>query len=92
MTTSLTEIKQIDELLTGSLPAGDTLVLEARAIIEPNLRENIASQTKLYALVKAYGRLKIRRQLKEMHFKLLRDPSKAEFRKTVNAIFSNDSL
>ncbi len=85
MKTSLTEIKQIDDHITGQLNDGDKLVFDARLILDPLLRFNIRMQQKLYALVKAYGRRSMRREVTSVQNQLFQDKS---FRNEIDTIFS----
>jgi hypothetical protein len=85
MKTSLNEIKQIDDHITGQLSDGEKLVIDARSIIDPVLRFNINLQRKLYALVKAYGRRSIRSEVVDVQDKLFQD---TKFRNDILTIFS----
>jgi hypothetical protein len=85
MKTSLTEIKQIDDHITGQLSDGDKLVFDARMILDPLLRFNINVQRKLYTLVKAYGRRSLRSEVTIVQDKLFQDTS---FRNEIHTIFS----
>jgi hypothetical protein len=84
MKTSLTEIKQIDDLITGQLSDGDKLVFDARTILDPLFRFNIRLQRKLHALVKAYGRRSMQKELTSVQDKLFQDNS---FRNEIDTIF-----
>jgi hypothetical protein len=86
MKTSLNEIKQIDDHITGQLSDGENLVIDARMIIDPVLRFNINLQRKLYALVKAYGRRSTRSEVVNVQDKLFQD---TKFRNEILTIFSN---
>lgn len=87
MMTSLNEIREIDDSLLGNMPADEALIFEARAIIDPQLQENIAAQKKMYTLVRTYGRMKMRKQLDLLHQNLLDEST--TFRRTILEIFSN---
>jgi hypothetical protein len=85
MKTSLNEIKQIDDHITGQLSDGEKLVIDARMIIDPVLRFNINLQRKLYALVKVYGRRSTRSEVVNVQDKLFQD---TKFRNEILTIFS----
>jgi hypothetical protein len=85
MKTSLNEIKQIDDHITGQLSDGEKLVIDARMIIDPVLRFNINLQQKLYALIKAYSRRTMRSEVANVQDKLFQD---TKFRNEILTIFS----
>jgi hypothetical protein len=87
MRTSLNEIRQIEEHLTGTSPAEESVVFNARLIISPLLRLNTALQRKAYTLAKHYARKKLKSDLEAIHEKLFQDPAKADFRKSVTQWF-----
>jgi hypothetical protein len=85
MKTSLTETKQIDDHLNGRLVDGERLLFDARLLVDPVLRLNVNIQNKLYALVKFYGRRKIKQEAIAIQDKMFNDDS---FRKNILNIFS----
>ena len=83
MRASLNEIREIEGYLTGALAPEDRLLLEARALIDVKLRQNISAQGKLMELLRLYRHMKMRVQLQEIHSEMLRDPSRSLWRESI---------
>lgn len=87
MKTFWSDIKRIEDFLHGNLDHEESLLLEAKAVVDPFLRVRIKFQKKAYAMIKMYGRKKIRSALEIQHRRLFSDPKKHSFCKHVNSIF-----
>lgn len=88
MKTWPTETETIEKYLLGKLPVGDRLLFKAKLMLDPVLRVNLLLQQKTYALVRLYGRRKMKEELEQVHQRLFRDPAKKEFQQEINNIFS----
>jgi hypothetical protein len=85
MRTSLNELKQIeDHLLRLSLPE-DTLLFEAKMILDTGLRSNVLLQQRTYTLVQQYGRKQLKAEIEAVHQQIFSNPSQQGF---VNKILS----
>lgn len=87
MKTFWSDIKRIEDFLHGNLDHEESLLLEAKAVVDPLLRVRINFQKKAYGMIKMYGRSKIRSALEIQHKRLFSDPEKDSFCKRVNGIF-----
>jgi hypothetical protein len=88
MTTSLQEIKKIERYILGQMPIEEKLVFEAQVLTNPVLKEGVFLQRLTYHIVKLYNRRKLKRQLENLHHKLLEDPTKEDFRKSIRQSFN----
>lgn len=87
MKTSWYDIQKSEQFLLGKLSAGEKLLFEARLLISPALRLNVELQKKIYAVVKAYHRKRLKEELQGLHKMLLTNPSKIEFQQDISTIF-----
>ncbi|HEV8512635.1 MAG TPA: hypothetical protein VGQ59_05145 [Cyclobacteriaceae bacterium] len=88
MRTSLNEIQQIEKYLHQELPVEDTLVFEAKAIVNPSLGRNIFLQKKIHELLRFYHRRKIKNEIEKIHRRVFYDPANATFRKNILQFFT----
>ncbi|MBC8042824.1 MAG: hypothetical protein IAF08_05190 [Rhizobacter sp.] len=89
MQTSLNDIEQIEAHLFHTASEADSVVFEARVILDGNLREQIEWQQQAYAIVELYGRKQLRAELEAVHQKLFHAPEHESFRQKVFRFFSN---
>jgi hypothetical protein len=87
MRTSMNEIKQAEDFLLGKLPSANALLFKANLFLDPMLRLNVAAQKKLYTLVRAYGRKKIKLEVESVREKIFADPEKISFRQKIAQLF-----
>jgi hypothetical protein len=87
MRTSLNELKQAEDFLSGNMEPEEQVVFRAKLLIDPSLRVNVASQHKVYGLVRQYGRKKIREEIESVHQSLFREPSHKTFREKIYSLF-----
>ena len=52
MRTSLNNIKQTEDYLSGQMSAGDSLLFKAKMLIDPSLRLSVVMQQKTYLLIR----------------------------------------
>jgi hypothetical protein len=86
MRTSLNEIKLIEDYLHGALPDDESVVIEARTIIDRGFWINIAAQLRLYKLITAYGRLRAKQDIHAAERECFSQP---EFAEEINNIFNH---
>jgi hypothetical protein len=88
MRTSLNEIHAIEQYLLGKTDNGESLLLEARLQIDPQLRLNVRLQRKLMMVVKHFFRRKLKRELNALSVKIFSDPEKHEFQQKILQTFN----
>jgi hypothetical protein len=85
MRTSLNEIKQIEDHLLRLAPPEDSLVFEAKMILDNNLRHSVLLQQQTYTLVQQYGRKQLKAEIETVHQQIFSNPTQQGF---VNKILS----
>lgn len=87
MTTSNTDIKQIEAYLLGSMSAGDALVFRTKLLINPSHRREVRAQQQTYRLVKAWGRRKLKKEIQQTEHRLFSPPGHSDLRERITEIF-----
>ena len=88
MRTSLNEIKAIEQHLLQEVPSEDSLLFEAHIILDPELKEKVQWQQKVYQLVRDYGRQQLRTEIEAVHQQLFTQPKHKGFRQKVLSLFT----
>lgn len=79
----------IEQYLLGQLSGEERLVVEARLLIEPAFRETYAYQQTTLALVSAYGRQCLERDIEAAHRRVFSERRYRSFRATIQSIFTS---
>jgi hypothetical protein len=90
MRTSLNDIKLIEGYLAKSLRPSESLMVQVRAIIDPDFKENIRLQRKVYRFLEVYHEEQLRQDIKVHHGHVFRDPMKATFKEKIINLFNGD--
>ncbi len=88
MRASLIEIKQIEDYLFRRMGKEDSLVFEAKLLLDDELRQKMLLQKKTYELVTLYSRKRLKEEIEEVHNKLFREPEHESFREKIVRLFS----
>ena len=88
MKTSLNELQLIEDFLLLPNNEEDKVLMEARILLRPDLRESIGWQQKTYQLVHAHGRSQLREEIRQVHEKLFTAPEHSSFRKRIMRFFN----
>lgn len=84
----MNETQWIDDYLRGEISAENKLLLEARLLIDSDLKEKMLWQTKTYALVKNHGRQQLKREIEKVQQRLFSETRFESFSKKIQTIFS----
>jgi len=82
-------MKNVDEYVTGKLRPEESLLFEARLLLDPALRFQVAVQRRIISIVRMYGRRKVKSDVERIGQKLFSDQSKNNFHRAVNQAFDN---
>jgi hypothetical protein len=85
----LNDIQQIDDYLLKYTGEADSLVFEARLILQPALQENLLWQQRTYDIIRQYSRRQLKAEIAAVHQQLFTEPEHISFRRKIMAIFSN---
>jgi hypothetical protein len=88
MRTSLNEIKQIEDHLFNEVDPQESVLFEARLILNPQFADNVKWQQQTYQLVKQYGRKKLKAELEVVHQQLFTQTEHRSFAQKIRALFS----
>jgi len=89
MRTSLIETEQIEAHLLHLSEPGDTLVFEARLLLDPELHEKMQWQQEAYRMVKLYGRDQLKKEIEAVHQKLFTQPEHLSFSQKIRRLFTD---
>ncbi|GAB5525905.1 MAG: hypothetical protein Roseis2KO_37770 [Roseivirga sp.] len=87
MRTSLNEIQQIERHLLGQTSNEESLLMEAKMSLNPDLAEKVIIQQESYALIREYGRKKLRAEIGQVERKLFESPGFKSFRQRIFDLF-----
>ena len=87
MKTFQNDIRETEEFISGKLDRESSLLFEVRLLIDPILKLNVEVHKKLHALVRAYGRKKIKEEAESIHQKLFQDPDRIVFQQSIYQLF-----
>ena len=87
MRTSLNNIKEIDDHVLGLAAPQDGLLFEAKMILNPELRLDVAWHRQTLKLVQQYGRKQLRADIEAAHQQLFTQPEHRSFRETILRFF-----
>ncbi|WP_316814946.1 hypothetical protein [Pedobacter nyackensis] len=88
MKTSLNELQLIEGFLLVNTSAEDKVLMQARQILQPDLKGSIYWQQKTYQIIETYGREQLRKEIRQVDQKLFTAPEHFSFSKRVKRFFS----
>lgn len=90
MRTSLNNTKAIDDYLSGSMAPGDALLFQANMILNNDLITDVEYQQHTYAVIRHYGRQKIKQEIAAVQEIMTHSPKYRGFRERIGRIFKNN--
>lgn len=88
MRTSLNNIKEIDDHVLGIAAPQQNLLFEAKMILNPELRVDVAWHKQTLTLVQQYGRKQLRTDIQAVQQQLFTRPEHQSFRQTILRFFN----
>ncbi|MFC6098947.1 hypothetical protein [Olivibacter domesticus] len=79
MRTSLNKLKFLENYIENQLLPEEKLLLDARIIIDEELKDELYCQEKTYQIIRAYGRENLRAQLTRVEHELFVNPVHKKF-------------
>lgn len=89
MRTSYSDLIRTEKYLDGQLDPQDTVLFEARLLVEERLRMNTFYHRMVRKIVLQYQREKMRADLLAIHNRLMQNPAKRSFRDEIRKIFKS---
>ncbi len=87
MKTSWNDLRLMEACLTGQATAADRALMEARMLVQPQLREEMYWQKETYDIIREYGRQQLRREIEQVHQALFTHPQHRSFREKIIGFF-----
>jgi hypothetical protein len=87
MKTSWNEMQRIEDYVMATGDGGDRAVFSARLLVEPGLQERLEWQQATYAVVREYGRQKLREEIAQVAQHLFSAKHYEPFRQKILRIF-----
>ena len=87
MRTSLNNLKLVDDHLLGVSTPQNSLLLQAKVILNPALNDEIYWHKQTHNLVQQYGRKQLRAEIEAVHQKLFTQPRHLGFRQSIFRFF-----
>ena len=83
----MTETEQLEGYLLHTIHPEERLVIEARLLLHPGLKEKALWQQDTYALIKNYGRRELRAEIENIHKRMFAEKKFKTFRQKILFIF-----
>lgn len=83
----MNETIDIQKYIDGNAEPSELLLIEARLLLNPSMRENLQWQKISHDLVKAYGRKQLKAEIAELERSLFNESRFASLKKTIQTIF-----
>lgn len=88
MKISLNDLRLIEDYLLTGLDQEENCLLEAKLILQPELKEELYWQGKTYQIVRDYGRNQLKTEIEKIHQTLFTAPEHQNFRQRILSLFS----
>jgi hypothetical protein len=83
----MSETQQLEAYLHGTLSPGEQLLLEARLLIDTDLKEKTFWQKHTYTLINFYGRQQLKKEIEVVQKQLFTEKRFENFRKKIADVF-----
>ena len=87
MKTSLNDLRLIEDYLLTGFDPEENCLLEAKLILQPELREEVYWQDKTYQVIRDYGRNQLKKEIEKVHQALFDAPEHQNFRQRILSFF-----
>jgi hypothetical protein len=84
----MNELQQLEYYLQGKLIPEERLLVEARLLLDTELRDQLTWQQKTYRLIKVYGRKKLKTEIGQVSNRMFSEEKFNNFRKKIQTIFN----
>ncbi len=84
----MNETQQLEAYLKKNLQPDEKLLMDARCLIDPELRDKVYWQQTTYSLIHQYGRKKLRNEIEAIQTVMFSDDRFIGFRNKIKKIFN----
>jgi hypothetical protein len=89
MRTSLNNIKHIDDFISGKLSPTESLIFQARVLLDSDLRQQVEWHRRTVAIINLYGRKELRNEVEKIHRDIFAVNSDHSLKHRVRNLFFN---
>jgi len=83
----MNETRQIEKYLEQQLQPEEKLLMDARCLVDPQLRDTVYFQEQTYKLIRHFGRNQLRAEIGAVEKRLFTEDVFSQFRKKIQSIF-----
>ena len=87
MRTSLTEVHYLEPWLLDQGETVDQLMIEAKVLVDPELKEKAKWQAEAYEMIYLHGRDKLKEEIRKIEHQLFHLPKHRTFQERIKSIF-----
>ena len=90
MKTSWNDTRRIERYLDNELSEEEKILFEAQLVLEPHFKLHVRLQKQIHALIKLYGRRKMKAEIGKIHHKLFQNPEHVIFQQRIQQLFKDN--
>ena len=90
MKISWNDTRHIERYLDNELSKEEKILFEAQLVLDPRFKLNVRLQKQIHALIKLYGRRKMKAEIEKIHHKLFQNPEHVIFQQRIQQLFKEN--
>lgn len=84
------DTRRIERYLDNELSEEEKILFEAQLVLEPHFKLHVRLQKQIHALIKLYGRRKMKAEIGKIHHKLFQNPEHVIFQQRIQQLFKDN--
>ncbi len=90
MKISWNDTRHIERYLDNELSEEEKILFEAQLVLEPHFKLHVRLQKQIHALIKLYGRRKMKAEIGKIHHKLFQNLEHLIFQQRIQQLFKDN--
>ena len=90
MKISWNDTRRIERYLDNKLSEEEKILFEAQLVLDPHFKLHVRLQKQIHALIKLYGRRKMKAEIGKIHHKLFQNPEHVIFQQRIQQLFKDN--
>ena len=90
MKISWNETRYIERYSNNELSKEEKILFEAQLVLDPRFKLNVGLLKQIHALIKLYGRRKMKAEIGKIHHKLFHNPEHIIFQQRIQQLFKDN--
>ena len=90
MKISWNDTRHIERYLDNELSEEEKILFEAQLVLDPHFKLHVRLQKQIHALIKLYGRRKMKAEIGKIHHKLFQNPEHVIFQQRIQQLFKDN--